>query len=619
MISVVIYGRNDNYGYNYHKRVAISINCIAEILTYDSDEIIFVDYNTPNDFPTLPESISDIITLKAKSKLRILRVRPEIHQARFKVKTNLKIMEHVARNLAVRKSNPINRWILSTNTDMIFVPLKSDSLSELVQNLPKGIYGLPRFEIPETIWESYQRMDPRSTILKTRELGQELHLNEVVKDNFQFDSPGDFQLIERQDLFDNYGFDERIMNGIHIDSNINKRLAIKYGSISDASSLLLGYHCNHTRLNTTHHKYNPKVEDEHMIFVRDIIESSADHQAKYWGLIGKEIEETYLNSSTEILFKNTIKKILKFPQKNFTYSNISHNDCFKNEFAPNHVLPYLLDKFIYMEKNIQIMWFGKADKLFDIFSEAMCSLDFVNKVKIYNAELNKDNLADIANFFIINLSDLKFRVENEIIHYILTILKSEKKRIQNNDNLRKIYIIDSINTKFEEIIKAIFVGDNNTYNSRILNGYFNTDLLSDFYNYTSEMIVGDNAVRKNSHIENTSHDGTLAYGPYKFLATGTYILYIETFNNLKFTKEKENFIDDIANKKYSINKNSFIRVEIVFDEEIFYIKEVNIPKEDLIAEIPFEITDNNFLKKIQFRVINFGFKGCLGSFKVMRV
>ena len=109
------------------------------------------------------------------------------------------------------------------------------------------------------------------------------------------------------------------------------------------------------------------------------------------------------------------------------------------------------------------------------------------------------------------------------------------------------------------------------------------------------------------------------YIEYMFLQQETYILYIETFNNLKFTKEKENFIDDIANKKYSINKNSFIRVEIVFDEEIFYIKEVNILKEDLIAEIPFEITDNNFLKKIQFRVINFGFKGCLGSFKVIRV
>ena len=29
MISVVVYGRNDDYGYNLHKRAAISLNCIA--------------------------------------------------------------------------------------------------------------------------------------------------------------------------------------------------------------------------------------------------------------------------------------------------------------------------------------------------------------------------------------------------------------------------------------------------------------------------------------------------------------------------------------------------------------------------------------------------------------
>ena len=52
MISIVLYGRNDNYGYNLHKRAALSLNCMAEVLTDLSDEIIFVDYNTPDDLPT---------------------------------------------------------------------------------------------------------------------------------------------------------------------------------------------------------------------------------------------------------------------------------------------------------------------------------------------------------------------------------------------------------------------------------------------------------------------------------------------------------------------------------------------------------------------------------------
>jgi hypothetical protein len=92
MISVILYGRNDNYGYNLHKRAALSLNCIAEVLTDPSDEILFVDYNTPDDFPTFPEAIQDTLTIRARGKLRIFRVRPHVHD-RYKSKTRLLALE----------------------------------------------------------------------------------------------------------------------------------------------------------------------------------------------------------------------------------------------------------------------------------------------------------------------------------------------------------------------------------------------------------------------------------------------------------------------------------------------------------------------------------------------
>src|SRR6185312_11382170 len=131
MLSLILYGRNDSYGYNLHKRAAISLNCMAEVLTDPEDEIVFVDYNTPDDFPTFPEAIQDTLTPRARRLLRILRVRPKHHQ-RFKDRTHLVALEPVARNVAVRRSNPDNRWILSTNTDMIFVPRNGQSISEIV-------------------------------------------------------------------------------------------------------------------------------------------------------------------------------------------------------------------------------------------------------------------------------------------------------------------------------------------------------------------------------------------------------------------------------------------------------------------------------------------------------
>ena len=177
MLSLILYGRNDNYGYNLHKRAALSLNCMAEVLEDPTDEILFVDYNTPDDFPTFPEAIQDTLTESARRKLRIFRVRPHIHN-RLKGKTRLVAIEPISRNVAVRRSNPGNRWILSTNTDMIFVTRSRRSLSDLVRQLPKRVYGAPRIEIPETLWESLDRLDPVNAIEQVRDWGSSLHLNE---------------------------------------------------------------------------------------------------------------------------------------------------------------------------------------------------------------------------------------------------------------------------------------------------------------------------------------------------------------------------------------------------------------------------------------------------------
>ena len=150
MISIVLYGRNDSYGYNLHKRAALGMNCMAELLTDADDEILFVDYNTPDDFPTFPEAISDTLTSNARQRLRVLRVRPSLH-ARFRSRTRLHALEPIARNIAVRRSNPANRWILSTNTDMIFVTRDGSSLTSIAASLPAGFYHLPRFELPESL------------------------------------------------------------------------------------------------------------------------------------------------------------------------------------------------------------------------------------------------------------------------------------------------------------------------------------------------------------------------------------------------------------------------------------------------------------------------------------
>ena len=202
MISVVVYGRNDSHGYNLPKRAAISLNCIAEILTDPHDEILFVDCNTPDDMPTFPEAIADTLTRKAKELIRVFRIRPALFD-KYKKGSPLKVLEPLSRNVAMRRSNPLNRWILSTNPDMVFVMRQhGKSLSDTVETLPDGFYGLPRFELPVTIWEGLDRLRPGDTMGKLSKWSRNLHLNEVVCISrvVIFEAPGDFQLMLRDQI-----------------------------------------------------------------------------------------------------------------------------------------------------------------------------------------------------------------------------------------------------------------------------------------------------------------------------------------------------------------------------------------------------------------------------------
>ena len=86
--------------------------------------------------------------------MRVLRVRPEQH-VHLKSRTHLVALESQSRNLALRRSNPRNRWILYTNTDMLLVSrTEGESLSDILGGVPDGFYQIPRFEIPEMLWEA---------------------------------------------------------------------------------------------------------------------------------------------------------------------------------------------------------------------------------------------------------------------------------------------------------------------------------------------------------------------------------------------------------------------------------------------------------------------------------
>jgi len=295
--SVLVYGRNDSHGYNLHKRAVISLNCLAEQLDPGKDELLFVDCNSPDDVPTFPEAIADLLTPRVKALLRVFRLRPADFR-RLTPGGTAPVLEGLSRNIGIRRSSPASRWILSTNTDVALLSVGAQRLTELAGSLEDAYYGLPRFDLPQALWETLDRTDPKACLDLIRDWADRFHLRLVVETEprfIRYDNPGDFQLFLRQDLLDCGGFSEAMVSGpYHLDSNLAKRLSLFRGPVRSLAASLEAFHCDHSRQEmarqlkaaTTANDWTEKVEG-----VRDpsLLSGQPD-----WGAKGVEVEEIRL-------------------------------------------------------------------------------------------------------------------------------------------------------------------------------------------------------------------------------------------------------------------------------------------------------------------------------------
>ncbi len=383
MLSVVLYGRNDSHGYNLHKRAAISFNCMAEVLDDPDDELIFVDYNTPNDLPTFPEAIADTLTERCRRLLRILRIRPDVHEA-FRGRTHLVALESVSRNTAIRRANPANRWILSTNTDMVFVPRDGmPSLSGMVAGLPDGFYGLPRFDVPQALWESVDRSAPKAIIERFRLWGRRFHLNEVVHGNslIRFDGPGDFQLMTRDDIAAIHGFHEGMVRGWHVDSNLCKRMTLLRGEIRSAENWMLGYHCDHSRQATLANQ-STKIENDPDLYVFNVETPYIPEQADSWGLPDTPVEEIRLTGAHVARCAAALEQALvpmTSDRYEADYLPERYNDL---SYPPEHALPYIADHLTTLPLDADLGYFGGCVRTFTLFRRCCAALGFTGRILI---------------------------------------------------------------------------------------------------------------------------------------------------------------------------------------------------------------------------------------------
>jgi hypothetical protein len=376
VISVIVYGRNDVHGYNLHRRAALSLNCIAEVLTDPDDEIVFVDYNTPDELPTFVEALADTLTDRCLGLLRVIRVPAAIHEQRFAARTHLPAIEPVARNAGVRRANPSNRWLLSTNTDMILLPRSNQSLSEICSELPDGFYGLPRFELPEWLWERLPRSDPHRAMAEVERLGPGLRLDEPTVSNewIRFDAPGDFQLILREDFLAIDGLDEEMLLGYHVDSNLSRRMLFHRGSIESLGQSIAGYHCNHNREPTVYHGTG-KVTNDLERFVVAVDRAELRAQRDSWGLAGEALEEVVVRERVEPHLAESLVAAIPHTAGPRTESDAARVP-YELTYDSGHVLPFVADSLAVASPSTTIGYAGVNPVLERMLASVVARLGF---------------------------------------------------------------------------------------------------------------------------------------------------------------------------------------------------------------------------------------------------
>lgn len=596
MLSLVLYGRNDSYGYNLHKRAALSLNCMSEVLTDPDDEVLFVDYNTPDDFPTFPEAIIDTLSEKVRQKLRVFRVRPAVHQERFAHKTHLKALEGVSRNVAIRRSNDANKWILSTNTDMIFVPLDgSYDLTSSLRDLDAAHYCAPRMEIPETLWESFDRYNATKVIEDTRDWGNASHLNEIVYGarNILFDAPGDFQLIKRSLVFDIQGFHEDMLLGWHLDSNMSKRLTLAHGPVSDASDRVFGYHCDHTRQITPMHSHK-STENSIADYVDNVVEPTLPEQAGDWGLGDLDVEELSINNTRTEAYKRMLRHTLE-PMSAPTKAYYSMESYGKQAASADHILPFLLDLFVNSPTNFNVVWIGEDNGLATQFKSFWHEAGFTGSCFTPQTDEELIQALDKADAIIVNFGVPDLVTDDKEI----AILKSfqiavthEQNRLERDQgSYRRIVGVNCIHNKFEAIIKY-YVGCARTpFSTRLRHGFLLSRDPITSIDFLPDMRINSGVQKTKAGFRcDANTHGFVVFGPYTRLPMGEYVIEVSYQIDLPWTK------------RLLRKKQNDIVIELVFNEVV--MSEVALPQKltgKQSVSIPIAIDVGKMFQALQVR------------------
>ncbi len=209
-VSIVLTGRNDNFGGDFNDRLCAAVAYNHRLLTdFRVDyELIFVEWRPVAGRPLLADLLRERVA-EVSPRLTTYEVDVRYHEA-FSQNPRIQFHEFIAKNVGIRHTT--GSFVLATNTDIY--------LSRGVVNLlarraltPMVLYRATRVDLASqrdcTNVDDGTLSDPRNQLA--------IH---VLEPPFLTDSSGDFLLLDRFSFHNLRGFNEVFRAAtLHIDAN----------------------------------------------------------------------------------------------------------------------------------------------------------------------------------------------------------------------------------------------------------------------------------------------------------------------------------------------------------------------------------------------------------------
>ena len=268
--SVILTSRNDNYGGNLHKRTTMAVLSLIE----NHDEVIFVDWKTKNGEGV----ISNIKhNLPQTGKLKYIQVPKEFLKEKYPEIADYSMIESIGRNIGLRRAS--HDYIISTNIDIVTTPLEDSILKEDV------FYTVSRRDVDESFYLSFNDYNSLyKSLWDNRDGYRTKERLESKTDKWSLiNCCGDYQIGHKNIWNQMKGFEESILFGCGIDTNVMKKASF-YSNIQVLDHYI--FHLNHGKSGDRDEDESvPPMSDQNSI-IRDFTNTS---NSDNWGMFNEEL------------------------------------------------------------------------------------------------------------------------------------------------------------------------------------------------------------------------------------------------------------------------------------------------------------------------------------------